>query len=435
MCAGLTALFGSIGGGKPEHFSELQERLTQLGRPLQQPSDLDDLIEASAAARVILMGEATHGTREFYTWRAEITKRLVAEQRISMVIVEGDWRTVLRLNHFLSGADSNENASTLLRRISRWPEWMWGNVQFAELLEWLRRWNRGRDRTEQVRLYGMDVYGHEESLEAVDAFLRRWHPDRAKEVRRHYGLLRRFWHDGSAYTQHLQQGGASAESGAAAGLQIIRSLQRRHDGPEPEDYFFIEQDAHVVAGGEAYFRTNGEPTVRSWNIRAEHMWQTVQRLLHHHGPASRAVVWAHNTHVGDARATDMGTMGMNNIGRLSREALGRERVLGVGFATFRGQVVAGSSWGARRRVYKVPEARPDSWDFALQAAYGGDRYVLFDKEARRDPALLTPKPQRAIGVVYRVREERTTNYTQTVLPRRFDALLFISETHAVEPLH
>lgn len=418
----------------PEEDEQIERRLRELSRPLASARDLDPLLAAAAGARVVLLGEATHGTREFYRWRSLLTRRLIAEQGVRLVAVEGDWRPMLEINAYVRGAARANGAAAALGRIDRWPQWMWANAEFAELVEWLREWNRGRAADDQVQVFGLDLYGHGESLTQVEAFVARRLPHLAKEVHGHYGPLRRFDGDGQAYAAYLQGGGRSGGGGTQAVLERLRTSQAALEKVPPDERFAAIQDAWVVHRAEKFYRTMLEPGPASWNARAEHMWLTAQRLLDHQGPRSRLVAWAYNTHVGDARATDMHPGGLVNIGRLAREALGDDAVFLVGFATYRGEVVAGKAWEAPHRVLPLPHAREASWDDYLQRALGDDGWFLFDETARADPLLREPRPQRAVGVVYEPRRERLANYTQTILPERFDALLFVSNTRAVQPL-
>jgi erythromycin esterase len=424
-----------VGFASPVGAGELETRLREHARPLSAEADLDQLLSAAASARVVLLGEATHGTREFYEWRAAITRRLIQEQGVTVVAVEGDWRPMIEVDAYGRGEGTADEATEVLRLFKRWPQWMWANQSFAELIEWIRQWNTGRGPSEQVRIRGLDLYGFGASLHGVEAFFRRHLPRQSKTVRRHYARLRRYRGDGQTYASDILAGGRSAESGVRAVVDLLRD-PALEAGNIPQDKLFVaRQDASIVKRAEAFYRATLEPGERSWNVRAEHMWLTLARLLEHHGPEARAVVWAHNTHVGDARATDMATTGAINIGQLSREALGPKSVFIVGFATHRGETIAGKSWGGRRRVLSLPPARRESWDGVLQRAGGGDHWLLLDDAVREDPLLRPSRPQRAIGVVYNPKHESVVNYTQTVLPSRFDALIFIAESHALEPLH
>lgn len=410
----------------------LEQRVRERAHPLGVPADLDPLLRAAGSARVVLLGEATHGTREFYRWRAVITRRLVEEQGLRLVAVEGDWRPMLELNNALQPGAGTGALPAALRAFERWPEWMWRNEEFADLLEWLRDWN-AKHPNDSVQVYGLDLYGFDRSLRAVEAFFRERAPDRAREVARQYQPLRQHGEDGEAYALEVQAGGPSAQKGAA---QVTQQLQRevtRAPAPKPEALAAL-QDSHVVQRAEAFYRAMLEGGNDSWNVRAEHMWLTLQRLLAWSGPKSRAVVWAHNTHVGDARATDMASDRSINIGQLARQSLGAAQVFIVGFATYRGEVVAGQSWGADQQVLPLPPARPESWDAVLQRALGRDGWLLFDEELRRDPLLRDERPQRAVGVVYEPSQEKRVNYTQTALPQRFDAVLFISQSDPLPSL-
>jgi erythromycin esterase len=406
--------------------------------PLSATGDLDPLIDAIGDARYVLLGEATHGTSEFYTWRTELSRRLILEKQFSFIGVEGDWPDCYRVNRFVKGfADSGTSAAEVLHAFDRWPTWMWANREVIALAEWLHEHNRHMPADQQAGFYGLDVYSLWESMAAVVAYLEGVDPGFARAARHAYTCFEPFNEDAQEYARATTMVPTSCEDEAVAVLRALRARapEFREDGGEA--FFNAEQNALVTRGAELYYRTmvRGGPT--SWNVRDHHMVDTLERLMSHHGDHARSIVWAHNTHVGDARFTDMARAGMVNVGQLVRQSHDMEGVVLVGFATHHGQVLAGSEWGAPMQRMRVPDARAGSLEDVLHRARGGeDALLIFNGQDDGGIAGFdVPLDNRAIGVVYDPRAEHYGNYVPTLVPRRYDAILFIDETRAVDPLH
>ena len=398
---------------------------------------LDPLIERIGDARYVLLGEATHGTHEFYSWRTEISKRLIREKNFSFIAVEGDWPDCYRVNRFVKGNAAADDAEGVLHAFSRWPTWMWANREVVELASWLRRHNRQLPSEQQVGFFGLDVYSLWESMSAVLQYLERMDPSLARGARQAYRCFEPYAEDAQEYARATALVPTSCEDEAVGVLRALhaRSAEYRADGREA--YFDAEQNALVARNAELYYRTMVRGGPASWNVRDHHMVDTLDRLMAHHGPRAKAIVWEHNTHIGDARFTNMAAAGMVNVGQLVREEHGRDGVVLVGFGTHRGSVIAGSSWGAPMERMPVPAARADSVEHLLHEAGVGDALLLFDGASDDGgvPGLGEPRVHRAIGVVYNPDRERWGNYVPTVLPRRYDAFLFFDETRALDPLH
>ena len=415
----------------------LDTGLARIARPLDSARDLDPLIDAVGDARFVLLGEASHGTSEFYTWRMEISKRLIAEKGFSFVGVEGDWPDCYRVNRYLKRmSDSGSSARDVLHAFERWPTWMWANSEVVDLVEWLRDFNRSRSEAQRVGFYGLDVYSLWDSMRAVNEYLERIDPKLAAAARRAYNCFEPYAEDAQEYARATALVPTSCEDEAVGVLRALRanSASFREDGRE--GYFDAEQNALVARNAELYYRTMIRGGPASWNVRDTHMVETLDRLIGHHGPNAKAIVWEHNTHVGDARFTDMARAGMVNVGQLVRQAHDREGVLLVGFGTHRGTVIAGNEWGAPMERMRVPPARRDSFEEAMHSGPANDCLLLFnglDDGGVR--GLDEPLGHRAIGVVYDPDHERWGNYVPTIVPRRYDAFLFIDETRAVDPLH
>lgn len=414
--------------------TELAGDLARISHPLGDPGDLDPLLERIGDARFVLLGEASHGTHEYYTWRTAISRRLVREKGFSFIAVEGDWPDCYRVNRYVkSYADSGGSAEEVLHAFERWPTWMWANREVVELAEWLREHNRSQPAERQVGFYGLDVYSLWESMQAVQDYLERMDPDAARRARRAYGCFDPYEKDVQEYAMATALVPTSCEDEAVAMLRELRrrAPDYRQDGREA--YFNAEQNALTVRNAELYYRTMVRGGATSWNVRDTHMVETLNRLVEHHGPGARAIVWEHNTHIGDARATDMARAGMVNVGQLVRQERGDDDVVLVGFASFAGSVIAGREWGAPMERMPVPPAREGSWERVLHEELRGDRLLIFG-EGEGDE-MMEPRGHRAIGVVYNPAQERWGNYVPTVLPYRYDALLYLEQTRALRPLH
>lgn len=425
----------------PDTSEALVDRLRSAALPLATPADLDPLLALIGDARYVLLGEATHGTAEFYTWRAEISKRLVRERGFSFVAVEGDWPDCYRVNRYVKGRGGSEtSAEDVLHAFERWPTWMWANREVAEFAEWMRGYNRQRSDEQQVGFFGLDVYSLWESMAAVVAYLERVDPAAAPAARRAYACFDPYRADAQEYARATALVPTSCEDEAIATLRALRTRAPAYREDGRDAYFDAEQNALVAQNAERYYRTmiRGGPT--SWNVRDHHMVDTLDRLMAHHGPRAKAIVWEHNTHIGDARYTDMARARMVNVGQLVREAHGerpteRDGVVLVGFGTHRGTVIAGDEWGAPMQRMPVPAARAGSWEDLLHRAVAGDLMLCFDGSHDGGLGLDEPLDHRAIGVVYDPRRERWGNYVPTVVPGRYDAFLFVDASRALDPLH
>lgn len=420
-------------GAKPE--TALLDEIQSLARPVGSPADLDPLIEQIGDARYVLLGEASHGTSEFYTWRAEISKRLIAEKGFSFIAVEGDWPDCYSVNRYVKSL-TGESAESVLHAFSRWPTWMWANREIVDLAEWMRLHNARLPGERQAGFYGLDVYSLWDSMHAVLEYLERLDPQLARNARRAYSCFEPYEEDAQEYARATVLVPTSCEDEA---VQILRQLRAR--APEFRDdgrdaYFNAEQNALVARNAELYYRTMVRGGPSSWNVRDNHMVETLNRLVAHHGPQAKAIAWEHNTHIGDARFTDMARSGMVNVGQLVRQEHEREGVVLVGFGTHHGSVIAGEAWGAPMRKMDVPEAREGSYEHAMREAEIGDSLFLFSPgEPGETAKLREPRGHRAIGVVYDPRTEHWGNYVPTILPGRYDAFIYLEETKAVDPLH
>jgi erythromycin esterase-like protein len=418
------------------------ETVRRAARPLHRAlSDLDPLLERIGDARLVLLGEATHGTHEFYRVRAEITRRLIEEKAFDIVAVEADWPDAYRVNRYVRGTGEDGSAEEALGGFKRFPQWMWRNADIVDLIGWLRDHNDARPAgAAKVGFYGLDLYALYTSIEAVIAYLEQVDPALAARARSRYGCFEQFGEDSQAYG-HAAGLGLTPTCEQEA-LDQLLDLQRRavdlsrRNGRIPEDeFFYAEQNARLVLDAEEYYRSMFRGRVESWNLRDRHMADTLDALLQHFAgkrQAARAVVWEHNSHLGDARATEMSTHGEWNVGQLARERW-RDDVLLVGFTTYEGTVTAASDWGAPAERKRVRPAMPGSYE-ALFHQTGIARFLLLLNEPSVRAALAGPLLERAIGVIYRPETERASHYFQARLPDQFDAVMHHDHTRALEPL-
>jgi erythromycin esterase len=419
--------------------------LKKLAQPLETARDLDPLLERIGDARFVLLGEASHGTSEFYTWRAEISKRLIEEHGFSFIAVEGDWPDCYQLNRYVRGMPNvAQHAEEVPHAFERWPTWMWANREVVALAEWMRAHNRGKSAEMQAGFYGLDVYSLWDSMRAVVQYLERLDPQLASTARRAYNCFEPYAEDVQDYARATALVPTSCEDETIAVLRELRSHAPSYAEDGREGYFNAEQNAIVARNAERYSRTMVRGGPSSWNVRDHHMVETLERLMQHHGSSAthntgvnaKAIVWEHNTHVGDARYTDMARAGMVNVGQLVREAHDREGVVLVGFGTHRGTVIAGEEWGAPMERMRVPVARKGSFEDAMHDTAVGDALLIFNgADDGGVRGLDAPIDHRAIGVVYDPDRERWGNYVPTIVPMRYDAFLYIDETRAVDPLH
>ncbi|MCC2546373.1 erythromycin esterase family protein [Hymenobacter sp. BT175] len=423
--------------------SELPVQLTSEGAattakvdipsyPLRSEKDLDRLMEQVGNARVVLLGEASHGTHEYYAWRAALSKRLIQEKGFDFIAVEGEWADSYRVNEFVKGTRQDSAAAVrLLRHYNRWPTWMWGNYEVASLVTWLNGHNQ-RAATEKVGFYGLDVYCLWEALADLVPRLEGRDPAAAQAAQKAHRCFQPYNSDAQDYAM------AVARADRACGLETSRlwkSMEKLTGGavPQDENLFVAQQHALVAMNGERYYRAMTSSNTESWNIRDRHMMETLKRLLERHGPSSKAIVWEHNTHVGDARYTDMASSGEVNVGQLARQQLGRDNVFIVGFGSYQGSVIAADAWGAPIKRMPVPEAKEGSWEDLLHAT-GATNKLILSKDLREVPFFKRRLGHRAIGVVYNPRVERFGNYVPSVIPQRYDAFIYLDKTTALHPL-
>ena len=427
----------------PTADSALIKALSETAYPLAGSArDYDPLVSRIGEARFALLGEASHGTHEFYSERAEITKRLITEKNFVAVAVEADWPDAYRLNRYVRGASDDVDAVEALADFRRFPTWMWRNEVVVEFIEWLRAYNDALPQgAEKVGFYGLDLYSLHASMKAVLRYLEKVDPEAAKKARERYSCFDHFGEDTQAYglMTRLNLSKSCEEEVVNQLIELQRRAGQfaRNGGQLADDeLFYAEQNARLVKNAEAYYRSVFLEEVSSWNLRDRHMAETLDALVTHLGRKGRRAklaVWEHNSHLGDARATEMGQRCELNVGQLTREKYGREAVL-VGFTTHHGTVTAASDWGKPAERKRVRPALAGSYE-ALFHTTGRDRFLLIpnDSDAMAQQ-LSAPRLERAIGVIYRPETERQSHYFRARLTDQFDAVLHFDETRAVKPL-
>jgi erythromycin esterase len=424
----------------------------ELGCTLEKPTDLDPLFaHIRENVRYLLLGEASHGTHEFYSWRTEITKRLITKNQFSFIAVEGDWPDCYNVNRYVKGMpNSGKSAYDVLYSFNRWPTWMWANREIVALVEWLKEHNQELTEDKKVGFYGLDVYSLWESMEAVIEYLQKVDPDAVKSAIEAYHCFEPYGRSVQEYARATAFVPESCEDEIIDMLIALRSKASKYNSGDKgtrEAYFNAEQNAIVAKNAELYYRKMIQGGTETWNIRDTHMMDTLKRLMEFYGKDdSKSIVWAHNTHIGDARQTDMTDAHMVNIGQLVREFATEKRAMLIGFGTYSGTVIAGREWGENMQRMNVPPAVEGSWDSLLHELTGGTNNLLIFKDAtiKRDKMKNGKieekldggrRGQRAIGVVYNPEYEMYGNYVPTNLTRRYDAFLHIDKTTALHPLH
>lgn len=411
------------------------------------PGDYDSLLAMAAGKRFVLLGEATHGTREFYRMRADITQRLIDELGFDTIAIEGDWPDTARVNRFIRG-ESADDAAAALGDFERFPEWMWRNREMRDFIVWLRQHNTGSGAgtaaTPKTEIFGLDLYSLYRSADAVIRYLDKVDPKQAQIARERYGRLDHV-RDAQSYGHDVAR--ALRPSAHEDVLHQLQELQqnapayRELNGPDAaEAQFLAERNATIVVNAEHYYRAMYGSRINTWNLRDSHMHDTLNSLARHRyrqghsqgqGGSGRVVVWAHNSHLGDARATDRHHYGEWNLGQLVREAEGDAALL-VGFTTYTGYVSAASDWDGPVEHKHVRPARAGSYEHLFHSTHL-DRFFLPLTAPAAQP-LRESMLERAIGVIYRPGTERASHYFHATLAAQFDAVFHLDETEAVEPL-
>jgi erythromycin esterase-like protein len=424
-------------------LSIVADLVHDAARPLTGAgTDYDPLLDLICDTRFVLLGEASHGTHEFYRQRAQITKRLIQEKGFTAVAVEADWPDAYRVNRYVRGCSTDTDAVESLAGFKRFPAWMWRNADVLDFIGWLRAYNDSLPPgATKAGFYGLDLYSLHASIEAVLNYLDKVDPEGAQRARHRYGCFEHFGQDPQEYGYAAGMGlSHTCESEVIS--QLI-DLQRRaaeyarRDGRiATDDFFYAEQNARLVKNAEQYYRGMFHGRMSSWNLRDTHMAETLDSLaeyLSFQKQNSKIVLWAHNSHLGDARATQMGRAGEWNVGQLVRQKYGRDCVL-VGFTTYAGTVTAASNWGGAAERKNVRPAMPGSYESLFHDARVPSFLLTLPSSTHVAHGLREPMLERAIGVIYQPETEFASHYFQARISDQFDAVIHFDQTRAVEPL-
>ena len=412
----------------------------------QHAATLDTQYRQALAAMIarsttVLIGDASHGTSEFYRERARFTQRLIEEFEFNAVVVEADWPDAYRVDRYITGASSDGSAEEALRSFQRFPLWMWRNAETADFVEWLRDFNAAHP-SAMCGFYGMDLYSLHSSMRAVVTYLQSVDPEAARRAQERYACFDRYGPEPQRYGYLAMLG---HDDGCMAAVREQLSEMRRSASEwsasdrafSPAAFFVAEQNAKLAIDAEEYYRTMFTGRVNGWNLRDSHMAATLESLeefLAANGIHPRIVVWAHNSHLGNAAATEMSTYGEHNLGQLIRTRKGSD-VLGIGMTTYDGTVMAADDWDAPHSEHLVQPAVEESYEALFHETALGADFALVLRDAPPELQLqLSRRLERAIGVVYRPQTERQSHYFQADLTRQFDVVMHFDRTHAVQPL-
>jgi len=417
------------------HQGSMIDYVSAHNYPLQTKVAFDALMDQIGDSKIVMMGEDTHGTHEYYTWRAMLSQRLITEKGFNFIAVEGDWPDCYRLNRYIKNYQhAGASAYDTVHSFNRWPTWMWANWEMVALAEWLYDHNLSLPRSLKTGFYGLDVYSLQESLEAIVEYLRKTDKQALGVAEKAYQCFQPYQRDeGTSYAYSSLMVPAKCASEVT---DLLVELRRKspHYNSDLENVFNTEQNALVAFNAEKYYRTMLGGGSKSWNIRDSHMMETLDRLLNFHGKNAKAIVWAHNTHIGDARATDMRLEGLHNLGEYARKAYGNENVFLIGFGSYEGNVLASVRWGENPQQMKMPPARENSWEYMLAQSDIQNGYLLL-RDFKNSGLFNDQIDHRAIGVVYLPQQEKSGNYVPSIMPSRYDAFVFFKLTKALQAIH
>ncbi|MFB5194309.1 erythromycin esterase family protein [Neobacillus sp. KR4-4] len=406
--------------------------INKYAKPFNTTDDLDPLIDAIGDAKYVLLGESSHGTSEFYSLRAELSKRLIKEKGFSFIAVEGDWPSCQSINQYIKGFNHLTNdVRRVLESFNRWPTWMWANQEMTGLIEWLKDYNQQTNLSQKVGFYGLDVYSLWESMDEIIRYLEKTNSRSLQAAKKAFSCFEPFNRNHESYAVSA---GYLSEDCTREALELLASIQKNKWKFEDnqESSLNMEVNALVTANAEEYYRTMVKSDSKSWNVRDHHMVEALNSVMNFYGDRGKAIIWEHNTHVGDARATDMKEEGMVNVGQIIREQKGSENVYIVGFGTYSGTVVASTEWGNDVQIMQVPPAQLGSWESLMHKTSPANKYLLFTDQNRQE--FSTTIGHRAIGVVYRPEYEHFGNYVPSNMGQRYDSFIFFDQTKALQPL-
>ncbi|MCM2353813.1 MAG: erythromycin esterase family protein [Pseudobdellovibrio sp.] len=413
-------------------MTNIEELIVQNASFLERPDDLAPLIEKIKDKKIVMLGESSHGTHEFYEWRRLISQELIQKHGFSFIAVEGDWPPSMVLNNFIKHGDST--ISKTLKSFNRWPTWMWANTEIIKLGHWLQDHNLNTSLKQKVGFHGLDVYSLFDSMDMVVKELMTIDPDAADKARNLYTCFDPYQRNEKRYAKSLFQIPEGCKKATLKALDETLKI-RLKDLTKYENLFDAQQNARIVKNAEAYYSTMIHGDEDSWNVRDRHMMETLNHLLRYYGPHSKAIVWAHNTHIGDHRATDMVSEGLVNLGGIAREQWGHQLAL-VGFSTYEGDVMASRAWDGKAEVMRVPPGRDKTYEKFFHNAcetLNRNTLLMWLEPFSENSPLTKVFGHRAIGVVYNPEFERG-NYVPTALSQRYDAFIFVDRSNAIIPI-
>lgn len=402
-------------------------------RPLENPKDLDPLLDRIGDSKYVLLGEATHGTHEYYTWRAEISKRLIEEKGFSFVAVEGDWPDCYKINRYIKDLpNSGSSIQEVLKEFKRWPTWMWANWEIAAFGDWMKKFNTKLKPAEKVGFYGLDVYSLWESLENIVKYLEKEDPETAVLARRTADCFEPYRKNDSYVTAYRGLNQKCRKEVVSLLIEVRQKMEQYQD--EREAGLNAELNSLVMKNAEKYYEAMASFDNSSWNVRDSHMVETLNTLMDFHDDDAKVIIWEHNTHIGDARTTNMAAHGMHNVGQLVREQHQNEGVVLVGFGSYKGSVIAGEFWGGEMKKMELPAAIEGSVEKLLHNHGAKNKLLIFDDDSPLKELFKERQGHRAVGVVYDPHEERG-NYVPSRLSDRYDVFIYIDKTEGLHPLH
>jgi erythromycin esterase-like protein len=412
--------------------NELIKAIKDFSKPIHEPKDLDSLIYEIKDHQFVLLGESSHGTSEFYTMRAELSKKLIVEKGFTYLAVEGDWPACQQVNRYIKGIDrESSNARDVLKSFNRWPTWMWANEEMIDLIEWLKKYNQNQPEDKKVGFYGIDVYSLWESIDEIIKYLEKTTPSQVETAKKAFACFEPFNRRPEKYGTSASFYGEGCHNEVSRLLTDI-CLNKSIYSNNEESALNLEVNAIITANAENYYRTMVLNDNESWNIRDRHMVEIINKIHQFYGVHARGIIWEHNTHVGDARATDMVNEGIVNVGQLLREQKGEDKLFIIGFGTHRGTVIAADQWGVNLEKMVTPPAQSGSWEDCMYQAGSHDKYLVFT-EQNKDFFNKTIG-HRAIGVVYNPAYEHYGNYVPSIMSERYNAFIYINQSNALSPI-
>ncbi|QGQ45299.1 erythromycin esterase family protein [Metabacillus sediminilitoris] len=412
--------------------NQLVNAIKQNAKHLKEPDDFLVVIEEIDQQKYVLLGESSHGTSEFYTIRADLTKKLIVEKGFHFIAVEGDWPACQQVNRYIKGFDqASANARDVLTSFNRWPTWMWANEEMISLIEWLKEYNQTQPKDKQVGFYGIDIYSLWESMDEILKYLVKTNSPLAQSTRNAFSCFEPFNRHPEKYAVAASFYSEGCHDEVFKLLTEIR-LHKKHFSNTEESHLNIEVNAIVTANAEKYYRTMVVDDNESWNIRDRHMVEVINKISDWYGSDAKGIIWEHNTHVGDARATDMVKEGIENVGQLLREQIGKEKLFIIGFGTHRGTVIAADEWGVNLERMIIPPAIAGSFEDAMHKAGPHDKLLVFNEQNKHH--FQQTIGHRAIGVVYDPQYEQYGNYVPSVMSKRYDAFIYVNYTNGLTPL-